>query len=253
MKTSVITVVYNRANLILNAVESVANQSYSDVEHVIIDGASTDGTLQKIKNHKLKIKPILISEPDQGIYDAINKGIKIATGDIICLLHSDDVFASNTVIETVVAEFGQFTELDAIYGDIAYMKLKSPKNIARYYSSKNFNKYFLKYGVAPAHPSLFLRKTAIKKIGLYDHSFNIAGDFEYFCRLLYNNTLKIQYLNILTTKMSSGGSSRPSIKTLIKVSSEILRACQKNGVRSNWIYIHFRYFIKLAQFLNKRA
>ena len=128
MKTSVITVVYNRANLILNAVESVANQSYSDVEHVIIDGSSTDGTLQKIKNHKLKIKPILISEPDQGIYDAINKGIKIATGDIICLLHSDDVFASNTVIETVVAEFGQFTELDAIYGDIAYMKLKSPKH-----------------------------------------------------------------------------------------------------------------------------
>ena len=192
MKVSIITVVYNRADVIRDTIESVLSQTYKNIEYIIIDGASTDGTMDVVNEYKDKISKI-ISEPDKGLYDAINKGIKDATGDVIGLIHSDDFYLDNLVIQRVVDTFKKENK-HMLFADLLYIKGDNKDKVLRYYSAKNFTVKKLKYGFMPPHPTLFVKKEVYEKYGLYKIDYKIAADYEMFVRLLLVNTINFSNL-----------------------------------------------------------
>lgn len=194
MKVSIITVVYNRADVIRDTIESVLSQTYKNIEYIIIDGASTDGTMDVVNEYKDKISKI-ISEPDRGLYDAINKGIKEATGDVIGLIHSDDFYLDNLVIQRVVDTFKKENK-HMLFADLLYIKGDNKDKVLRYYSAKNFTVKKLKYGFVPPHPTLFVKKEVYEKYGLYKIDYKIAADYEMFVRLLLVNKLSFSYIHL---------------------------------------------------------
>jgi glycosyltransferase involved in cell wall biosynthesis len=218
MQFSIITATYNCESSIANCINSVFSQTYSKIEHILIDGNSTDNTLKTISLVPNRISKI-ISEPDRGIYDAINKGIAISTGDIIGLLHSDDEFASCRIIGEVAKKF-QETDADIIYGDLEYVKKKDRNSIVRYWRGKPFNRSLINKGWMPAHPTLFVRSEVLKKYGLYNTKFQISSDYEFMIRLMKSDDLKLEYLPIVMIKMSLGGVSNRNIRTIILKSLE---------------------------------
>ncbi|MGE0088138.1 MAG: glycosyltransferase family 2 protein [Bacteroidales bacterium] len=247
MKVSIITVVYNNASTIRGAIESVINQSYQNIEYIVVDGASTDGTVEIINKYKDHIAHF-ISEPDAGIYNAINKGIKLATGDIVGILNSDDFFCSNNIIEIVVNEFLK-DNIDAVYGDVQFVNPKKENKITRYYSSKRFNPNMFKYGFMPAHPSFYVRKRFYDSLGLYKENYIIGSDFELLIRFLHKNKLTTRYLQMPFVTMRSGGVSNRSYKSNILLNREILRACKENDINTNLFNIYSKYFIKAFEFI----
>jgi glycosyltransferase involved in cell wall biosynthesis len=246
MRVSIITVVRDRANTIERAILSVLGQDYSNIEYILIDGQSTDGTLEIIKKYKNKVSKI-VSEKDYGIYDAINKGLTIATGDIIGLLHSDDVYMDNVVISNVVSEFIN-NNLDVVYADAIYVSKNHPEKIMRYYSSKFFTPKKLSWGLIPAHTTIFHKLSILDKIGLYDPQFKIAGDFDFLCRLFSHKNLRYSYLEKILVSMQLGGASNQSVKANMIASKEIIVACKKNGLRVSYLKIYTRYFFKIKDF-----
>ena len=187
LKVSIITVTYNSAETIADTIESVLKQSYKNIEYWIIDGMSKDNTLQIIESYKDKFKGRLhwISEKDKGIYNAMNKGIVRCTGDVVGILNSDDFFTDSMVIEKMVEAFDD--DVDALYGDVHFVKANNLKKCVRYYSGKIFKPWMVKYGFIPPHPSLYIRKSVFKEYGLYVDSYKISADFEIIARLLYKN------------------------------------------------------------------
>ncbi|MDX9694819.1 MAG: glycosyltransferase family 2 protein [Bacteroidales bacterium] len=247
MKVSIITVVHNNASTIKNAIESVINQSYQNIEYIVVDGASTDGTIEIISNYKNQIAH-LISEPDTGIYNAINKGIKLATGDIVGILNSDDFFCSNTIIERVVKEFLK-DNIDAVYGDVQFVNPNKENKITRYYSSKRFNPNMFKYGFMPAHPSFYVKRSFFNELGYYKETYKIGADFELLLRFLLKNNLNAKYLEMPFVTMRTGGISNRSYKSNLLLNREILKACRENNVKTNLINIYSKYFIKAFEFI----
>jgi glycosyltransferase involved in cell wall biosynthesis len=247
MKISIITVVHNREKTIGKALESLYTQTYRDFEHVVIDNCSTDKTLEIIESFEDQNR-ILVSEPDDGIYDAINKAFEKCTGDIIGFLHSDDWFATDQVLDSVASYFKQNQEVDAAFGNAAIMKKDPKKGVQRLYKSDGLTEKQLKFGVAPAHTTLFVRQNVGSEIGFYNVDFKIAGDFEYFCRLLTCKRINVGFYDQLSTFMGSSGASSPKISNFLKISGEILRACKMSGVKTNRFLIQLRYFIKIRQF-----
>lgn len=242
MKVSIITVCYNSENTIDTTLASVANQTYDDIEHIIIDGGSTDRTLEIIQ--EFKHVAIILSEPDEGIYDAMNKGIKMASGDVIGILNSDDHFTSIGVIEKVVETFRD-KSVDIVYGDVQYIdKLKS-QNIVRYYSSSMFKKSRLKYGFMPAHPSLYIKKECFDGVGYYKTDYSIAADFDMITRLFNNIDVVSQYIPMPMVNMLIGGVSTKGLSSTVLLNREILRSCKQNHVSSNWFYMIYRMIYKL--------
>src|SRR5664280_70519 len=205
MKVTIITATYNSASTIEKCLSSVNLQKYYDIEHIIVDGESKDNTLDIINSHPGRVKKI-ISEPDKGIYDALNKGIKIATGDIIGILNSDDFFSDDLVIDNLVKAF-EGDNIDAVFGDIKFVHRLNLDKTVRYYSSKRFNPAKFKYGFMPAHPSFYVKKEFFSTIGLYREDYKIAGDFELLIRFLYSNHLRYKYLNMDFVTMRTGGIS----------------------------------------------
>ena len=228
MKVSIITAVFDRVDTISSAVSSVQSQRYENVEHVIQDGGSKDGTLDKIRN-KLTCSMKLVSEPDKGIYDAINKGISRATGDIVGLMHSDDVFANQEVLSKVAALFND-PSLDGVYGDLEYVSSSNPAKVLRYWRAGDYSRSLLAKGWMPPHPTVYLRRQVFEKWGLDDTSFRIAGDYDALLRFLWVGRIRVAYLPEVLVRMRLGGESNASIRKIILKSHEDLRAIRRNKV-----------------------
>ncbi len=248
MKVSVITVVFNSANTIEKTIQSVLAQTYKNIEYIIIDAKSTDGTLNIIEKYKDKIT-IILSEKDNGYYDGLNKGINLATGNIIGSLNADDRFASNYIIEKIVQEFTKNPEIESIIGDIAFADKNN--KISRYYSSRKFRISLFKWGIMPPHPSFYCKRNIFLKLGLYNPNFKLAGDFELMLRYLWKNKIKFKYVPLLMVYMNTR-----SISTNFLVNNpEVLAACKMNGLDTNLLKISMKYFLKINQFfvLKKHA
>ena len=228
MKISVVTAVFNRAGTIGAAIESVQAQTYPDVEHVVQDGGSKDGTLDVVRglsNPSTK----LISERDHGIYDAINRGIGNATGDVIGLMHSDDFFASPDALARVANAFAN-PSVQGVYGDLQYVAADNPAKVVRHWRSGEFTPAKLKQGWMPPHPTLYLRREVFDAHGLYDTSFSIAADYDAMLRYLAIGKIKLAYVPQVLVKMRMGGESNRSIERIIKKSREDYRALRNNKV-----------------------
>lgn len=248
---SIITVSYNSVNTISDTIKSVLSQTYPNIEYIIIDGFSNDGTNELIKSSGDKITKH-ISEEDNGIYDAMNKGIKLASGEIIGILNSDDFFYSENIIEKVVEAFNN-SDVDAVYGDIQFVDCKNTSKVVRYYSSKKFNPNKFKYGIMPAHPSFYVKKELFDKIGDYKTNYKIAADYELLLRFLYKNQIKSKYIELPFVSMRTGGVSNKSIRSNFILNKEIKRACTENGIKTNYGYIYSKYFKKVFEFFGNKS
>jgi glycosyltransferase len=249
MKVSVITAVYNNKSTIADTIQSVKNQSYEDIEYIIIDGASTDGTIDVIKQYLADVS-IFISEPDRGIYDGLNKGISNATGDIICFLHSDDLYQDNFVIEKVVNLFKK-TGCDSLYGDLTYVSKDNTDSIVRFWRSGYFHFKKLKYGWMPPHPTFFVKAKIYKKYGTFDTSLRISADYDSMLRFLGKEKISITYLPQVLIKMRVGGESNNSIKNLIRKTKEDYHVIRKNKT-GNVGTLVIKNISKIPQFFRKK-
>lgn len=249
MKVSIITVVLNGAKTIEDCIKSVLSQKYPNIDYIIIDGESTDGTLDIIKKYEDKIT-YWVSEPDKGLYDAMNKGIKVATGDIVGILNSDDIYNDEFVIEDVVKTIAQ-SGTDSCYGDLAYVDSKNPDRIIRYWRAGNYHKYRFKRGWHPPHPTFFVKRTVYEKYGNFDLSFPISADYELMLRFLYKHNISCIYLPRVLVKMRTGGKSAPGIINTIKANIEVYKAWKKNKLNTSVFIIALKPLSKVQQFFMK--
>lgn len=247
MKISIITVCYNSAATIEKTILSVAGQSYKNIEYLIIDGKSKDNTVEIIKKYEDKITK-WISESDRGLYDAMNKGIAMATGDLIGILNSDDVFNNQFVLEEV-ANFHQKNTIDASVGNI--LQHKENGTIIRLYSSKNWSPEKLKIGFMPPHPSIFFKRELFHQHGVYDLGFKIGADYELITRFFLKNKITWKYSGITTTAMLVGGLSSSGSSSYKLITKEIQKALNMNGVVFVPFKIKMRFFWKIIGFLKK--
>lgn len=245
MKISIVTAVYNREATIAQAIRSVKSQTHADVEHLIIDGASTDGTLAAIEAEAHgRIR--FVSEPDGGIYDALNKGLALASGDVVGLMHSDDFFAHDDVLAKVAAAFDSADVL-AVYGDLDYVLAGDETRVIRHWRSGAYSLTKLRRGWMPPHPSLFLRREVFKRQGLYDTNFRIAADYDAILRYFSREDLHPVYLPEVLVKMRLGGASNRSLGQILLKSREDYRALRKNGV-GGLSALAWKNLSKLGQF-----
>jgi glycosyltransferase involved in cell wall biosynthesis len=252
VKISLITVVYNRAATIERTILSVLEQSYPHIEYIVVDGASTDGTLSIIQQYSHRIDTI-ISEKDNGVYDAINKGIQNATGDIVGVLHADDCFTHNDVIKNVVAQFNQHPFAECLFGDVCFVRPQNPNEIIRYISSSIFNTNRFSYGIMPAHPTFYCYKKYFDLHGLYRTDLDIASDFDLLLRFLKIHNLKYIYIPELMINMNLGGKSTSGLKSTLTINKEIRRVLKDYKIKSSYLHLYSRYFIKIREFFyNKR-
>lgn len=228
MKLSVVTAVRNRKATIMQAMASVRTQSHADIEHIVIDGASTDGTLAAVENASHSALR-LVSEPDSGIYDALNKGIRLASGDVIGVLHSDDFFAHDRVLEKVAAAFADRRTL-AAYGDLDYVSAADENRIVRHWRSSDFDPGKLRWGWMPPHPTLFLRREVFERHGLYDQRYRIAADYDAVLRYFSREDLRPVYIPEVLVKMRIGGESNRSLGRILRKSREDYRALKANRI-----------------------
>ncbi|MGB7293178.1 MAG: glycosyltransferase family 2 protein [Thermodesulfobacteriota bacterium] len=245
MKVSIISVVYNNAQYIEDCIKSVASQSYKNREHIVVDGGSTDGTLEVIEKHREKITK-WVSEPDDGIYFALNKGISMATGDVVGFLHSDDYYASRDVLEKVANAFIDH-DAESLYGDLVYIS-KSGKRILRYWKSGNYRKGMVKWGWMPPHPTFFVKREVYKRHGGFNTNLRVAADYELILRFLGKHSISTHYLPEVLIKMRIGGNSNKSIQNLIRKSKEDFQAMKDNGLPVPIAALFYKNFSKLPQF-----
>jgi glycosyltransferase involved in cell wall biosynthesis len=250
MKVSIITVCYNSDSTIEKTIQSVVNQSYQDIEYIIVDGASKDNTLSIIKHYESLFNGRMswISEPDKGLYDAMNKGIFMATGDLIGIINSDDIFYHNQTIDEIVT-FHKLQDIDASVGDIVQQN-ESGKNI-RFYSSKNWSPNKLRIGFMPPHPSIFFKRELFDKHDNYNINFKIGADYELIVRFFLKNKINWKYSGITTTAMLLGGLSSSGLSSYFIISKEIQEALRINVVKFSSLKINLRIFWKLFEFFNK--
>lgn len=248
MKISVVTVCFNSADTIQGTIRSVLSQTYPEVEHIVVDGASTDGTLEVIARYRDRLAKV-VSEPDGGIYDAMNKGIELASGEVIGFLNADDVYADDEVL-TRVAGCIEGEGLDALYGDVGFFRSASPEVTVRRYRSVRFRPDRIAWGWMPAHPTLFVRRAVFERYGNFRTDYRIAGDFEFVARVFHENALCYRYLPEVLVRMRIGGVSTGGWRNTLLLNREVLRACRANGIRSNIFMILSKYPAKLLEFLH---
>ncbi len=250
MKFSIITATYNSEAVITSCMASVLSQDYANIEYIIIDGVSTDNTINIIKSYQKTHNNIkLISEPDQGIYDALNKGIKHATGDVIGFVHSDDFLASPSIISTIITLF-KTTNSDGVYGDLQYVNKHDTTKVVRHWESCGYSPKLLKQGWMPAHPTLFLKSSVYKTHGSFNLNYKIAADYDFILRVFGDKQLQFSYLPQVITKMRTGGASNQSIKNIIKKTKEDYRALKTNKV-GGFYAVAFKNISKIHQFYKK--
>lgn len=249
MKISIITVCYNSSETIENTIQSVITQDYSEIEYIIIDGLSSDNTLQIIEKYKGKIVKI-ISEKDKGIYDAINKGIALATGDIVAILHADDFYTNENVISSVVEAFVKYS-VDSVYGNLQYVDRADTNTIKRNWISGTYHKQNFLKGWMPPHPSFFVKKKCYDNFGNYNTSLTSAADYELMLRFLYKYNCSVAYIPQVLVKMRVGGKSNVSLLNRIKANREDKKAWVMNGLSPSMFTFIRKPLSKLGQFFNK--
>lgn len=254
MKISVITATYNRAATVRDTIESVLSQTYSDYEYIIVDGGSDDGTIDIVKEYEPRFggKMRWISEKDKGMYDAINKGIKMATGDVVGIINSDDFYHRTDIFSIINQSFEDNREVQAIYGDVRFVNPDNLEKTVRYYSSKNWKPWRFRFGFMPAHPTFFTYKENFEKYGYYQYDYHIAADYELLIRHLYTNRMPAKYVPVDFMKMRTGGRSTNGLKSNIVLNREIVRACKENGIYTNLPLLFMKYFIKVFELLDTR-
>ena len=248
MKVTVITVCFQSEATLQKAIDSVAGQTWPSIEHIVIDGASRDGTVAIVERNRGSIAQF-VSEPDKGVYQAMNKGLKLATGDIIAFLNSDDVYSNPRVLESIVRTM-QEEGLDALYGDVEFFHAANPDKVVRTYDSGRFNPSRLGWGWMPAHPALFIRRDIYKRFGHFSEDYKIAGDYEFIARIFKSGQLKSRHLDQVLVRMQTGGLSTAGLAATYQLNKEILRACRQNGIATNWFKVLSKYFFKLGELLH---
>ena len=247
MKISIITVCYNAEKTIADTLSSVKHQTYPDVEHIVVDGNSIDNTLKIIHANKDRITN-LISEPDNGIYDAMNKGIRAATGDIIGFLNSDDVFAHNNVLAQIANALSD-PSVKCCYGDLVYVSQNNMNHIVRYWKSREYKKGLFRRGWMPAHPTFYAKREIYEKYGLFDLRFRQAADFELLLRFMETQEATSKYIPEIMIRMRLGGVSNASMKNVYRQNVEVSSALKKHGYHVGLISLFFhKIFSKIPQF-----
>ena len=246
-RVSVITVTYNSAATLGHCLRSVAAQIHPDVEHIVIDGGSSDTTRKVIATEGGHV-PYFISEPDRGIYDAMNKGIAVASGDIIGFLNADDHYAHPDVLAKVHQMFAD-TPLDMVFGDVAFFHSAKPDKPIRRYRSDRFRPSRISWGWMPAHPALFVRRSVFENTGPFQINYRIAGDFEWVARVFQNKTLRYGYLPEVLVHMQTGGISTQGWRSTVLLNREVMQACRDNNIPTNWFKILSKYPFKLLEYV----
>lgn len=247
MIVSIITIAFNSAQTIRDTLTSVLSQSYSNIEYIIIDGASNDATVRIVKEYEPMFNGRLkwVSEPDKGLYDAMNKGIKMATGDVIGILNSDDLFYDSNVLRDIALAFDENT--DALFGNLYFVKSDDVHCIVRAWKGSTYSSF--KKGWHPAHPTFYVRREVYEKYGGFDTSFDVSADFELMLRFIEKNRIRTKYLDRYMVKMRMGGESTRNIANIIKGNRNIIRAFRKNDIQVSWAYPIYRLFPKVVSLL----
>lgn len=248
MKISIITVVYNNEKTITQAMQSVLSQTYNDIEYVIIDGSSKDNTVNLINNYKENLG-YFISEKDSGLYDAMNKGIRACTGDVIGILNSDDLYQDSTVIASVMEQFIADPELDILYADLVYVKRDDTNKVVRRWRTKSYYDSFFENANVPPHPALFVKNKVYEKVGMFDLQYKLAADYELMLRMFKKHQFKSKYFKKLVIKMRLGGATNQSFANIVSQNKEVLKAWKNNGLQAPFYLMPLRLFKRLAQFI----
>lgn len=250
MVVTIVTATYNSVATLADTIESVLHQSYRKIEYLIIDGGSNDGTLDLIRSYEPKFEGRMrwVSEPDKGLYDAMNKGIAMATGDVVGILNSDDFYTSDDVLERIAKEMQQ-GDVDAVYSDIHFVNDSDLTKCVRYYSSKGFRLWKMRLGFIPAHPSFYCKREVYEKYGTFDLDFKLAADFENLLRLLFIHRIKTRYIPMDSVTMRTGGASTSGVQSYKQGMQDHLKAYKKNGVYSNVFFESLRYLWKGADLI----
>lgn len=251
MKISIVTVCFNSEKTIRGTIESVLNQDYPNIEYIIVDGASTDRTLEIIQEYRGSLSKV-ISEPDAGIYDAMNKGVQAATGEIVCILNSDDIYEDSRALSDVAACFEENKSAELVFGDVVFVKPDDVSQVVRHYGSGHFRPWKLRFGWMPPHPATFVRRSAYQRTGLYDLAYKISSDYEMFVRWLLVERLEYARLDQVLVRMRAGGVSTSGVKSSILLNREIVKACRANGLYTNIIFVLSKFPFKLLE-LTRRA
>lgn len=246
---SIITATYNSAETINDTIKSVLCQTNKDFEYIIVDGGSTDETIDIVKSYESEFSGRLkwVSEKDKGIYDAMNKGIKMASGDIIGILNSDDYYTSDDILQTIADAF-KCQNVDAIYGDIHFIKDGVPDKCVRYYSSRLFSPFLLRFGFMPAHPSFYCKRDVFDKSGLYRLDYKIGSDYEMMVRLFRKHKISSRYVPKDFVTMRTGGASNSNLQSRLTLIKEDVKACRDNGIYTNELFICLKFLYKIFEF-----
>jgi len=248
-RVSIITVSYNSSSTIRETIESVLAQDYPSIQYIIVDGDSNDGTQEIVKSYGDRIA-MFKSERDNGLYDAMNKGIDMATGDVIAILNSDDLYADNQVISRVVSVFDR-GNVDVVYGDLVYFDTAKPDRAIRYYRGGTFSLRRVRYGLMPPHPTFFIGKSVYEKYGKFDLQFKLSADFDLILRFLGVHKVPFTYMPEVLVRMRTGGKSTSSLRHTIQMKREDLISCRKNGLKTNLLKFYMKYPIKIKDILFK--
>ncbi len=249
MKISVITAVFNNRRHIEDCIESVLAQTYTDIEYIIIDGGSTDGTVDAIRKYENRVSK-WTSEPDNGIYDALNKGLNMAAGDVVGFLHSDDVYAHDRVIERVASEM-EARDVDSCYGDLLYVDKDDTRKVIRYWRAYPYNHGLFRRGWMPPHPTFFARREVYKRCGCFNTDFRIAADYELMLRLLEKCRISTVYIPEVLIRMRMGGVSNRSVTNMVRKSREDYRAWKMNNLDGGALAVILKNVSKIPQFFRK--
>jgi glycosyltransferase involved in cell wall biosynthesis len=249
LKISVITVVLNSRQYIEDCIRSVLSQTYKDIEYIVVDGGSTDGTKEIIRKRGDEISQ-WISEPDKGMYDAMNKGVELATGDVIGFLNSDDVYNDDNVLDKVAKELER-QDVDSVFADLVYVARKNPEKIVRYYRARNFTPNMFAYGWMPPHPTFFVKRDCYKRLGLFKTDYSIAADYELMVRFIGKHNITYQYVPEIIVKMKTGGRSTKNLRSNFILNQEIIRACEENGIKTNYLKVYSKYLTKISQLYHR--
>lgn len=246
MKISIITVTYNSAATVEQTINSVLSQNYQDVEYIIVDGGSTDNTLQIIGKYKDKISKI-ISEKDNGLYDALNKGLEFVSGDVVGILHSDDFYIDNTILEKYANTFIK-NNSEAVYSDLFYVDKDDTNKVIRKWKSGNHKPNSFLHGWMPPHPTFFVKTEVYKKFGNFNLDFKHSADYEIMLRFVHRHKIKINYLHEFTIKMRVGGQSNASVENRVNANIEDRKAWKVNGLKPRFYTSYLKPFRKILQF-----
>jgi len=247
MKISIVTVCFNAAETIADTLESVARQTHPDVEHIVIDGASTDGTMDIVARCQARLARV-VSEPDRGIYDAMNKGLALATGEIVTFLNADDVYANDGIL-AYVAQIMTDPALDACYADLIYVARDEPTRVVRYWKSRPYEPGLCLKGWMPAHPTFFVRKAVLDRHGGFDPAFKLQSDFDLMVRLFELHHIRTRYVPEIWVRMRMGGASNKSLRNVWKGNLEAWRSCRKHGFAMSPLFIARKIASRFSQFL----